>query len=203
MWAASLQKQNTCRILTIQHNIAACFRTTYGTLVWNAVQFPLQYVQILYIRCNVRSLLSDMCLSRHCCLFVFFVFSFYRVMFSFIMQTPLGEEKLLFHCKYSSLFWCILVLHCIHSDVSPEWTPSKPKSHCATELCVPERWERCIQVKNSRITTPARRWPCKSQSYGHASLPERSFNLVLALLHFQITKICLSSKIKMTIKMVK
>lgn len=53
--------------------------------------------------------------------------------------------------------------------------------------------------ENSRITTPARRWPCKSQSYGHASLPERSFHLVLAFLHFRIAKICLSSK-NMTIK---
>lgn len=145
MRVASLQKQNMCRILNIQYNIAACFRTTHP--VWhtrNAVQFPLQYVQILYIWCDVRSLLSDMCLSRHCCLFVCLFF-----LPCHVFQTPPGEEKLLFLCKYSSLFRRVLVLHCIHSDASPEWTPSKTKSHCAPELCVRERWERCSQVKTA------------------------------------------------------
>lgn len=55
--------------------------------------------------------------------------------------------------------------------------------------------------ENSRITTVTRRWPCKS--CGHASLPERSLNLLLALFYFRITKIFLSSKKKKTIKRVK
>lgn len=56
---------------------------------------------IYLVWCQVSSLRHVL---KSSLLLFFFVFSFYCVMFSFIMQTPLGEEKLLFLCKYSSLF---------------------------------------------------------------------------------------------------
>lgn len=122
------------------------------TYMYGMLSVSTTVCKILYIWCDVGSILSNMCLNSHCCLFVFggfFVFPFLPCHVYFIIRTPLGEEKLLFLRKCSSLFWRVLVLHCIHSDGSPEWTPSKTKPHCAPELCVWERRERCIQVKTA------------------------------------------------------
>lgn len=89
----------------VQHSSMLPDHTPCMTYVYGMLSVSTTVCKILYIWCDVGSILSNMCLNSHCCLFVFgFFFVFPLCHVYFIMRTPLGEEKLLFLCKYSSLF---------------------------------------------------------------------------------------------------